>query len=76
MFINLKDGVITVKTYRDPAALATDLPDMLHAIDKETGEHLVIDADGVREVLEDGEFKDTVSVSPLAVEELHAALAE
>lgn len=74
MFINLKNGEVSVKTYRDASATVTDLEDMLCAIKNQTGEHLVIDADGVKEALEDGDFLGSIKATQDAVEAIHNEL--
>ena len=74
MFINLVEGKLTLNSHRNPEAQATDLEDMLSAIESQTGETLVISADGVKNALEDGEFLGTIKATQEAVEDLHGAL--
>lgn len=39
-FLNLKDGKLTITTYRQACGLETDQADLLDAYQKETGEEL------------------------------------
>ena len=74
MFINLKDGKITVKSYRNPNANACELSDILEAVENETGETLVCSADGAADALCDGEYLGTLDISQATVEAVYNAI--
>ena len=76
MFVNLKNGHVDIKSFRDSSATVTDLEDMLKALENETGEHLVISMEGVKDALEDGSFIESINADQDAVEYLHSYLSE
>jgi len=45
-FLNYKNGEITVRTYREPAAMVTDVDDIVVAVNEERDEILTADLTG------------------------------